>query len=107
MMNMNDLIEKIEKVVSALMRYDMEEFALQAQDLVDNMVSFFPIIISYYSEPKMEDVKEDALYWPGQLERIIRALESPDRIETVDVLYNETYPNLVELRDMLTERGIL
>lgn len=107
MISMNELIEKIEKVTSTLMRYDMEGFAIQAQELVDDMVGILPVIISYYSDPKMDDVREDALYWPGQLERIIHALESPDRLETVDVLYNETYPNLVELRDMLVKRGIL
>ncbi len=104
---MNELIEQIESTVSDLMRYDLESFAVKAQELVDKMIAVFPVIISIYSDPRMEDVREDALYWPGQLERIIKALESPDRFETLDVLYNETYPNLVELRGILTKRGIL
>lgn len=107
MRNMNELIKQIEDVVSELIRYNMDIFAAKAQDMVDKMVAVFPVIISSYSDPQMEDVREDALYWPKQLERIINALESPDRFETVDVLYNETYPNLIELRDILIERGVM
>ena len=104
---MNELILQIEKVVSILMKYDLEGFTAAAQSLINSMIAIFPAIISVYSDPKMEDVRDDALYWPGQLERIIGALKSPDRFETVDVLYNETYVNLVELRDMLVKRGLL
>ena len=104
---MNDLISLIEEVISALMRYDMEGYAQKAQEFVDDMMAQLPLIINSYSDPKMADVREDALYWPGQMERIINALESHDRYEAVDVLYNETYPNLMELKGMLEERGLL
>ena len=104
---MNELILLIEETVSALMRYDMDAYARNAQRVVDDMMALLPAIINCYSDPRMSDVREDALYWPGQMERIIKALESHDRFEAVDVLYNETYPNLTELKDMLTERGIL
>lgn len=103
---MNELIQLIEETVSALMRYDMEEYAEKAQKLVDDMMTHLPSIINCYIDPKMSDVREDALYWPGQMERMIKALESHDRFEAVDVLYNETYPNLTELKAMLEERGI-
>jgi hypothetical protein len=103
---MNELILLIEETVSALMRYDMEVYAHNAQKVVDDMMALLPEMIMYYSDPKMTDVREDALYWPGQMERMIRALENHDRFEAVDVLYNETYPNLMELKDMLEERGI-
>ncbi len=104
---MDELILLIKETVSDLMRYDMEAYAQNAQRVVDEMMALLPAIINCYSDPKMTDVREDALYWPGQMERIIRALESHDRFEAVDVLYNETYPNLTELKDMLTERGVL
>ena len=104
---MNELILLIEETISAIMRYDMEVYAQKAQKVVDDMIALLPLIINCYSDPKMSDVREDALYWPGQMERIIKAFESHDRFEAVDVLYNETYPNLVELKDMLQERGIL
>ena len=103
---MNELIKQIEETVSSLMRYDMDTYAQQAQKLVDDMMALLPAIINCYTDPKMKDVREDALYWPGQMERIIGALESHDRFEAVDVLYNETYPNLIELVDMLKERGL-
>ena len=89
------------------MRYDMNRYAQQAQKTVDDMMALLPAIINCYSDPKMSDVREDALYWPGQMERMIRAFENNDRFEAVDVLYNETYPNLIELRDMLKNRGLL
>ncbi len=103
---MKELVLKIEKVVSSLMRYDMDCYAQEAQEFVDDMVAALPTIIECYSRSEMSDVKEDALYWPSHLERIINALESPDRFEAVDVLYNETSPNLIELIDMLKERGL-
>ncbi len=104
---MNEIIIKIEEIVSKLMQYDMDNYAIQAQELVDSMIAIFPSIISIYSKEEMADVRGDALYWPGQLERIIKALEGHDRFETVDVLYNETYPNLVELREMLVTKGLI
>lgn len=104
---MDDLLIHITKTVSSLMRYDMDEYAQNAQEFVDTMMSALPSVINCYSDPKMADVKEDALYWPAQMERIIKALESYDRFEAVDVLYNETYPNLEELKGMLQERGLL
>lgn len=85
----------------------MNRYAQQAQKTVDDMMALLPAIINCYSDPKMSDVREDALYWPGQMERMIRAFENNDRFEAVDVLYNETYPNLIELRDMLKNRGLL
>ncbi len=104
---MDKLILLIEEDISALMRYDMEEYARKAQQVVDDMMALLPSILNSYSDPKMADVREDALYWPGQMERIIKAFESHDRFEAVDVLYNETYPNLLELKGMLEKRGIL
>lgn len=104
---MNELIIQIKETISALIKYDMEIYAQQAQKLVDDMMALLPTIINCYSDPKMSDVREDALYWPGQMDRIIKALESHDRFEAVDVLYNETYPNLIELKNMLKERGLL
>ena len=98
---------QIEETISSLMRYDMNRYAQQAQKTVDDMMALLPAIINCYSDPKMSDVREDALYWPGQMERMIRAFENNDRFEAVDVLYNETYPNLIELRDMLKNRGLL
>lgn len=104
---MNELIKQIEEMISELMNYDMSNYAAHAQDFVNSFIELLPAIINCYNDPKMSDFRQDALYWPGQMERIIRALESHDRFEAVDVLYNETYPNLEELKGMLLERGIL
>ena len=104
---MDELIDMIEETVSELLQYDLGSFGVHAQDLVNRMMVIFPAVIDCYNNPKMDDVKEDAMYWPGQFERIIQVLERGDYFEVVDALYNETRPNLIELRDMLKKRGIL
>ncbi len=104
---MNELIERIEQNVSELLKYDTKSFEEHAQELVRMMMALFPAIINVYNDPKMSDLKDDALYWPGQLERIIKVLEKGDWFEIIDALYNETMPNLIELKETLTKRGLL
>ncbi len=104
---MEELIEKIEEAVSYLLCAEDVKFEELARQLVDAMIAIFPAIITTYSDPRMEDHREDAVYWPGQLERIINVLKKGDYFEVVDALYNETRPNLIELRDILKERGII
>ena len=103
---MNELIDKIEESVSHLLRYDTTRFGESAQAVVNALMNILPAIISCYNDPKMSDVKEDALYWPGQVERIIKVLETDDCFEIADVLYNETRPNLMELKNIIIERGL-
>ena len=104
---MNELIEKIEKCILLLIKYDTKGFGESAQDIVNGMMMLIPQIISCYNDPKMEDLREDALYWPGQLERIISSLENDDSFAIVDILYNEMRANLMELRDTLAKRGLV
>ncbi len=104
---MDELIEKIEEAVSLLLQGETDEFGELAQQLVDAMMAIFPAVISAYNDPRMSDLREDATYWPGQLERIIDSLEKGDMFEITDVLYNETRPNLIEIRDTLRERGVI
>ncbi len=104
---MDELIAKIEETVRNLLGYDMEGYASCAQDLSDMMMAVFPVIISTYADPRMSDVAEDAKYWPGQLERILKAFEDGDDFATADILYNETRANLIELKGMLKDKGII
>ena len=104
---MDELIAKIEETVRNLMSYDMEEYASCAQELSDMMMAVFPVIISSYADPRMKDVAEDAKYWPGQLERILKAFEDGDDFATADILYNETRANLIELKGILNKKGIV
>ncbi|MCR5651809.1 MAG: hypothetical protein K6F86_11590 [Lachnospiraceae bacterium] len=103
---MNELIDKIEECISQLLRYDTNSFGEQAQYVVNLMITILPSIINCYSDPRMSDVREDAVYWPAQLERIIKALENDDSFEITDILYNETRINLMELRDTIVKRGL-
>ncbi|MCR5829946.1 MAG: hypothetical protein K6F93_06350 [Lachnospiraceae bacterium] len=104
---MNELIDKIEDSISQLLKYETKEFGKNAQDIVNVMMTLLPAIISIYNNPQMDDIRADAVYWPGQVERIIKVLENDDSFEIIDVLYNETHANLMELRDLLVERGLL
>ncbi len=104
---MNELIAKIEDVVVKLIKYDNQGYAEAAQELANDMINGFPTIVSYYADPRMRDHYEDAKYWPAQLERIINAFNAGDDLATCDILYNETRANLIELRDILKEKGII
>ena len=103
---MDTLIEKIEETVYCLVRYDMENYAKNAQELADMMMTIFPVIIAKYSDPRMKEYAEEAKYWPAQLERILNAFDAGDDFATMDVLYNETRPNLIELKEILGRKGI-
>ena len=104
---MNELIAKIEETVSVLLQYDMEQYAKLAQELVNMMMTMLPAIIDCYNNPLMSEVREDATYWPAQMQRIIDSLGGGDYFEVVDVLFNETRPNLMELRENLVQKGLL
>lgn len=103
---MDALIEKIEETVYCLLKYDMEKYAVGAQELADMMMMIFPVIIAKYSDPRMKDHAEEAKYWPAQLERILNAFGAGDDFATADVLYNETRANLIELKYVLEKKGI-
>lgn len=103
---LNELISKIETVISHLLQAEYDEYANAVSDLVNSMIQNFPIIIAYYYNPLMSEYAEDATYWPGQLERIVNTINSGDELAVCDVLYNETYPNLLELKDILCKKGI-
>ncbi|MCR5300878.1 MAG: hypothetical protein K6E49_00395 [Lachnospiraceae bacterium] len=104
---MDELIEGIESTIISLMRYDLNEYPKQAQELANKMMVIFPAIIDCYNDPLMQDKREDAMYWPGQLERILAAFDRGDAFEVTDVLYNETRANLMELKAILTQRGLI
>ncbi|MCR5234182.1 MAG: hypothetical protein K6E53_09770 [Lachnospiraceae bacterium] len=104
---MDDLINKIKDTVLSLLQYDLQRYFILAQEMADIMVVMFPAIIDSYNYPGMEEHRSDASYWSDQLQRIMDALENGDSFEVIDVLYNETRPNLIELKGILEEKGLL
>lgn len=104
---MDELIAKIEDVVKKLIMYDNQAYAEAAQALASDMIVVFPEIVKYYAYPEMIEYAGDAQYWPGQLERIIGALNAGDDLATADILYNETRANLIELKENLVKKGIV
>ncbi len=104
---MDELISGIDKTVIALMKHDLKDYQTSAQDLAEKMIVLFPVIADVYKDPRMQELREDAAYWPDQLERVIAAFGRGDYFEVADVLYNETRPNLIELKEVLSQKGML
>ncbi len=104
---MDELINKIDNTVRRLMRYETQEYAAAAEDLANSLVTYLPNIVSFYLDPRMSEHAEDATYWPGQVDRILKAFEAGDDMATADVLYNETRANLIELQCILKDKGII
>lgn len=104
---MDEIINNIEVVISHLLQAKYDEYSVEISQLINSMMQKFPMIISYYYDPLMNEYVSDATYWPGQLERIIKVVESGDEFAISDVLFNETRPNLMELKSILIEKGIL
>lgn len=92
------------------------EFILQGSEnsarallpsLTELMSSIFPKIINSYDKPQLERYREDKEYWLGQLKRIMDVLSKDDMMAQMDVLYFETYKNLLEYQRILQEEGII
>ena len=104
---MDEIINLIDLTVENLITSRMNSYSVNAQKLINSLLQELPGIISLYSDDRMKDISGDATYWPGQLERIIGALEAGDDFSTIDILVNETKANLIELKKELCERGVL
>ena len=109
-------MEKIMELADLLDRMSKEAIKGNVKTLIDMYVELkeslfvvFPIIIGLYSDERMKDLSEDAMYWPGQLERIIDAFEGHNFIDMIyiyDVLKAETYANIIEFIGELRKRNI-
>ncbi|MBR6160001.1 MAG: hypothetical protein IKQ40_06825 [Lachnospiraceae bacterium] len=103
---MDELIVKIEEVVRKTISYD-QGYPAAAEELINTLIPVFTKIVSYYAVPEMAEYAQDASYWPGQLERILNALNMGDDFALVDVLYNETRANILELKGILVQKGLI
>ena len=105
---MDELIDKIEETISYLLQSESEKYENLARQIVEAMMAIFPAIIASYSDPRMSDLREDATYWPGQLERIITALAVGD-----DVLFDfaleivDQPETVVAVHDRVPERQLI
>ena len=103
---MNELIDKIEDVVLDILKAGIYSSENKLKLLVELMIETFPEVMAVYYNPLMAGHAQDAAYWPEQLERIIGTINSGDELAVMDVLYNETRPNLIELKGILEGKGI-
>ncbi len=103
---LNKVIEELREISKAIAEENHIVLVDLENTIMAELIELFPRIIATYSDERLADVSADALYWPGQLERIISTSESMDSFALYDVLYNETYMNLLEYQSMICERNI-
>lgn len=104
---MDELMFLIEETCRKLLAGKDNEFRECFEKTLREMMAIFPKLIVAYSNPTMSDMAQDAVYWPQQLERIIQTADSQDKIALFDVLYSETYMNLIEVNGIMNERKVL
>lgn len=105
--NLKNLIGLLRLLTVHLLNNEMARFNGAMQELSELLGVIFPLIISSYTKPQLQDVAADALYWSEQLGKIVGVLEEEDRFKIIDVLYYETRENLMNYQRMITERGIV
>lgn len=103
---LENLIEQIEEMCVTLLELNTEKFNESYNSVIKKCITYFPVIISKYADPRLSDVSEDAVYWPAQLERMIECGSKNDTILIFDVFYNETRENLIEFLKLLDDRDI-
>lgn len=104
-----DLAELLDNMSKEAIQGNMDILIEMYVELKAKLFMVFPIIIGFYSDERMKDLSEDALYWPGQLQRIIDAFEAHDFVDlfyVYDVLKAETYNNIIELVNEIRNRNI-
>ena len=103
---LNELIDLLKNVSTELLSGKLNKFEASCGQIINISMELFPKIIVSYSDPKMEDLREDATYWPMQLERVINTIQGKDIFAMYDVLYCETRANLIGLKQIYMERAI-
>ena len=105
--------EKIAALLTLLQKYaeaimcDNQTGLTELREPVSNALSdAFPVIITAYGDAAMVDLADQVTYWVDQLRRITSALASADSLQQLDVLYFETWGNLIEFMNMIDERGV-
>lgn len=101
------LILELEELTKMLWKNDRSRFAESYNKILSIIMEIMPMIIASYANDKMADIREDALYWPGQVSKIIDLCsKGNDIIAMSDALYYELRANLVEYKHIITERMI-
>lgn len=104
-----DLAELLDNMSKEAIQGNTDKLIEMYVELKEKLFAVFPIIIGLYSDERMKDLSEDALYWPGQLQRIIDAFEAHEYMDmfyVYDVLKAETYTNIMEFVNEIRNRNI-
>lgn len=105
--NMLDIIiDELREFPDCIMLNSIDEYAKKCESIIKHILSILPLMIASYSLPEMFDISGDAIYWPGQLQKMCDTVKLMDRFAIYDSFYNETYMNLCEYKDTIDARGI-
>lgn len=101
------LISELEELTNMLWKNEKAKFFENYKVVLADMMEVIPLVIAGYSHHKMDDIKDDAMYWPGQVSKIIDLIgKGNDVIAISDALFFEMRANLIEYRDVLIEREV-
>lgn len=101
------LIKELEIDTENILRNRRQDFKDNYQRLLTMMFDILPDIISSYSDERMTDLKDDATYWPAQVEKIVSLVtDGSDALAMADALYFELCGNLIEYQKVLVSRQI-
>lgn len=103
---LEELIEVIDLLTEAIVKNKDYAAKRIMPVFTELLMEVVPIIIDSYELPQLEEVAEDAIYWQGQVERIMNALEGEDWFAMVDVLHFETKENLMTYKQMIEKAEI-
>lgn len=108
MSRLDNLIHKLEQFTELIWKSDFKGFIDNSNELLSILFQDIPIIISLYSNDSMSDLSDDALYWPTQVEKIVKLINNKnDFLAIADSLYFELRANIIELKKILLEREII
>ena len=109
-MSIEDKTVSLTYLLSRFVQYaycdDRKKTSAILPDIVALLTSLLPRILDIYSTPEMHECADDRDCWVAQLRRINEAIESDDIYRQADVLYFETYINLIEFLSYIEEKGI-
>ena len=105
--NIDTIINELEIDSVFLMQNKKKSFLDNYQRLLELIFEYLPLIITSYSDEKMSDIKEDALYWPEQVDKVVSLIKNgEDVLAIIDALYFELRANLIEYKNEIIKRNL-
>ena len=99
------LIDMLGECAELLWLLRTEQFREKFSEVISKLFEVVPQIIVSYSDEKMNDISEDALYWPNQINKIMGIVDGGNDIFALsDALYYELRANLIDYKATIIDR---